>query len=126
MKKGVTLQEKMEYVKQVEDYVSSKGVTISDALAALDKVSSIYYRFKNDIKRAGFGAGLASSFEKFEKRDGRRGEVSSNVFLSIELTDEAFKRLKVRADNYAIKPEYVASILLHDAISKMGDCSKIS
>lgn len=121
MNKGATLQEKMEYVKQVDDYVSGRGVTISDALAALGKASSFYYKYKNDIKRTGFGAGLASSFEKFEKREEQRGEVSSNVFLSIELTDMAFKRLKVRADNYAIKPEYVASILLHDAISKMGD-----
>lgn len=123
-KSGLTLQEKKDYVKEVDDYVSSKGVKVSNAIVELGKASSFYYRFKNDIRRAGFGGGLASAFENRENNK-TKGEVELKTFiLSVKINDEVHTRLESRADRYGVEPAVIASILLYDAVLKFDESKK--
>lgn len=103
----ITLQEKKDYVARIDNKAKGEGISNKYAARKLGLNEWKYYQFKNDIKRS-----IAST--EAEKPQ----ENSGPVKITLLVTAQAYSYLKGEGDDFALEPEVVAQMLLHNAIMK--------
>lgn len=104
---NMTIEEKRQYVERIDNKAKAEGISNKHAARKLGLHEWKYYQFKNDIKRNNAPA----LSEKIQENTGP-------VKITLLVTAQAYHYLVTEGNDFALDPEVVAQMILHNAIMK--------
>ncbi|HEY9758996.1 MAG TPA: hypothetical protein V6C97_27755 [Oculatellaceae cyanobacterium] len=105
---NMTIDEKRQYVERIDNKAKAEGISNKHAARKLGLHEWKYYQFKNDIKRNNAEALSEKPQEK----------PSGPVKITLMVTEQAYQYLIQEGNDFALDPEIVAQMILHNAIMK--------
>lgn len=104
---NMTIAQKQDYVDRIDNKAKAEGISNKHAARKLGLHEWKYYQFKNDIKRSN----APTSAEKPQENTGP-------VKIALLVTAQAYSYLRTEGEDFALDPEVVAQMILHNAIMK--------
>ncbi|HEY9758867.1 MAG TPA: hypothetical protein V6C97_27105 [Oculatellaceae cyanobacterium] len=106
----ITDSEKQAYIDRIDKKALDENLPLKLAAKKLGLKDWRYWKYKNELKRDPTSKPVITP-------DMIRPD---SIELTITIRREAMDILKARADKYALRPDIIAQIILHDAIMKNG------
>jgi hypothetical protein len=104
---NLTAEEKRQYIERIDQKAKAEGISNKHAARKLGLHEWKYYQYKNDLKVNK----AATSAEKQQEKSGP-------VKISVLVTAQAYHYLVTEGNDFALDPEIVAQMILHNAIMK--------
>lgn len=103
----ITVEEKRQYIERIDKKALDENLPLKLAAKKLGLKDWRYWQYKKELKKD----------QPVITPDMIRPD---SIELTITIRREAMDLLKARADKYALRPDIIAQIILHDAIMKTG------